>query len=98
MEEICGGTQPYLSEGHLEAEHLRIRDKAIFQVSITYYYLRHILEMCFFLLNQMSNRCFLFCSLSLISVYIKTKIGWRRILSTIFGSIGKGSGGAVHQF
>jgi len=31
MEEICGGTQPYLSEGHLDAEHLRIRDKAIFQ-------------------------------------------------------------------
>lgn len=33
MEEICGGTKPYLSEGHLEAEHLRIRDKAIYQVS-----------------------------------------------------------------
>lgn len=33
MEEICGGQKPYLSEGHLEAEHLRIRDKAIFQVS-----------------------------------------------------------------
>lgn len=32
MEEICGGTKPYLGEGHLEAEHLRIRDKAIFQV------------------------------------------------------------------
>lgn len=33
MEEICGGQKPYLSEGHLEAEHLRIHDKAIFQVS-----------------------------------------------------------------
>lgn len=32
MEEICGGPKPYLSEAHLEAEHLRIRDKAIFQV------------------------------------------------------------------
>lgn len=32
MEEICGGAKPYLGEGHLEAEHLRIRDKAIFQV------------------------------------------------------------------
>lgn len=32
MEEICGGQKPYLSEGHLEAEHLRIRDKAIYQV------------------------------------------------------------------
>jgi len=31
MEEICGGTQPYLGEGHLAAEHLRIRDKAIYQ-------------------------------------------------------------------
>lgn len=31
MEEICGGQKPYLSEGHLEAEHLRIHDKAIFQ-------------------------------------------------------------------
>lgn len=34
MEEICGGQKPYLGEGHLEAEHLRIRDKAIFQVCI----------------------------------------------------------------
>lgn len=36
MDEICGGAQPYLSEGHLDAEHLRIRDKAIFQVSLTF--------------------------------------------------------------
>lgn len=31
MEEICGGNRPYLGAGHLDAEHLRIKDKAIFQ-------------------------------------------------------------------
>lgn len=31
MEEICGGTKPYLSAGHLESEHLRIMDKALHQ-------------------------------------------------------------------
>ncbi|XP_055848492.1 atlastin isoform X1 [Episyrphus balteatus] len=31
MEEVCGGTRPYLSTGHLDAEHLRIKDKALFQ-------------------------------------------------------------------
>lgn len=36
MEEICGGTKPYLGEGHLEAEHLRIRDKAIYQVRLDF--------------------------------------------------------------
>lgn len=36
MEEICGGGQPYLGEGHLVAEHFRIRDKAIFQVNYSY--------------------------------------------------------------
>ncbi|KAL5273094.1 ATL2 family protein [Megaselia abdita] len=30
MDEVCGGTRPYLSSGHLEAEHLRVKDKAIF--------------------------------------------------------------------
>lgn len=38
MEEICGGGQPYLGEGHLVAEHFRIRDKAIFQVNIIIYF------------------------------------------------------------
>lgn len=33
MDEVCGGTRPYLSSGHLEAEHLRVKDKAIFLVS-----------------------------------------------------------------
>lgn len=31
MEDVCGGTRPYLSTGHLDAEHLRIKDKALFQ-------------------------------------------------------------------
>ncbi|TMW48683.1 hypothetical protein DOY81_006226 [Sarcophaga bullata] len=31
MEDVCGGTRPYLSTGHLEAEHLRVKDKAVFQ-------------------------------------------------------------------
>lgn len=31
MEDVCGGTKPYLSTGHLEAEHHRVKDKAIFQ-------------------------------------------------------------------
>uniref|UniRef100_T1H2D5 GB1/RHD3-type G domain-containing protein n=1 Tax=Megaselia scalaris TaxID=36166 RepID=T1H2D5_MEGSC len=30
MDEVCGGNRPYLSSGHLEAEHLRVKDKAIF--------------------------------------------------------------------
>lgn len=34
MEEVCGGTRPYLSTGHLDSEHLRIKDKAIQQVYI----------------------------------------------------------------
>lgn len=33
MEDVCGGTKPYLSTGHLDAEHLRIKDKALFQFS-----------------------------------------------------------------
>lgn len=32
MEDVCGGTRPYLSTGHLDAEHLRVKDKAVFQV------------------------------------------------------------------
>lgn len=32
MEDVCGGAKPYLGAGHLEAEHLRVKDKAIFQV------------------------------------------------------------------
>lgn len=31
MEDVCGGTKPYLSTGHLEAEHFRVKDKSIFQ-------------------------------------------------------------------
>ncbi|XP_049857521.1 atlastin isoform X1 [Schistocerca gregaria] len=31
MEEVCGGTKPYLSSAHLEAEHNRVKDKAIHQ-------------------------------------------------------------------
>ena len=34
MDEICGGNRPYLSTGHLDAEHLRAKDKALFQVSL----------------------------------------------------------------
>ncbi|XP_037913388.1 atlastin isoform X2 [Hermetia illucens] len=33
MEDVCGGTKPYLSTGHLDAEHLRVKDKALFQFS-----------------------------------------------------------------
>lgn len=33
MEDVCGGTKPYLSTGHLDAEHLRVKDKALFQVN-----------------------------------------------------------------
>lgn len=33
MEEVCGGTRPYLSAGHLEAEHLRVKEKSLNQVS-----------------------------------------------------------------
>lgn len=33
MEQVCGGAKPYLGAGHLDAEHLRIKDKAVFQVS-----------------------------------------------------------------
>lgn len=32
MEDVCGGNKPYLGTGHLEAEHFRIKDKAIYQV------------------------------------------------------------------
>ncbi|GLV36612.1 atlastin [Carabus blaptoides fortunei] len=31
MEDICGGGRPYLSTAHLDSEHLRIRDKALYQ-------------------------------------------------------------------
>ncbi|XP_037025907.1 atlastin isoform X4 [Bradysia coprophila] len=31
MEDVCGGTKPYLNTGHLEAEHLRIKDKSLHQ-------------------------------------------------------------------
>jgi len=31
MEDVCGGTRPYLNTGHLDAEHLRIKDKALHQ-------------------------------------------------------------------
>ncbi|KAH8275761.1 hypothetical protein KR026_005146, partial [Drosophila bipectinata] len=31
MEEVCGGTRLYLSTAHLETEHLRVKDKALFQ-------------------------------------------------------------------
>ncbi|XP_017140673.1 atlastin [Drosophila miranda] len=31
MEEVCGGTRPYLSTAHLETEHVRVKDKALFQ-------------------------------------------------------------------
>ncbi|KAL7731110.1 hypothetical protein ACLKA6_014309 [Drosophila palustris] len=31
MEEVCGGTRPYLSTAHLETEHMRVKDKALFQ-------------------------------------------------------------------
>ncbi|GAB0088277.1 atlastin [Sergentomyia squamirostris] len=33
MEEICGGAKPFLSTGHLDAEHLRIKEKAMHQFS-----------------------------------------------------------------
>lgn len=35
MEDVCGGNRPYLSTGHLDAEHLRIKDKALYHVNIT---------------------------------------------------------------
>lgn len=31
MEEVCGGNRPYLSTAHLDTEHLRVKDKALFQ-------------------------------------------------------------------
>lgn len=31
MEVVCGGTKPYLSTAHLEAEHQRIKDKSLSQ-------------------------------------------------------------------
>lgn len=31
MEEICGGTKPYMSTDLLESEHLRVKDKAVAQ-------------------------------------------------------------------
>lgn len=34
MEDVCGGNKPYLSSGHLEAEHMRIKDKSIVKVII----------------------------------------------------------------
>lgn len=33
MEDVCGGTKPFLSNGHLDAEHQRIKEKALHQVS-----------------------------------------------------------------
>lgn len=33
MEEVCGGVRPYLSAGHLEAEHMRIKEKSLNAVS-----------------------------------------------------------------
>lgn len=32
MEDVCGGTKPYLSTGHLDSEHSRIKEKALHQV------------------------------------------------------------------
>lgn len=31
MEEVCGGTRPYLNTAHLESEHNQIKDKALLQ-------------------------------------------------------------------
>lgn len=31
MDDVCGGTKPYLSTAHLESEHVRIKEKAIHQ-------------------------------------------------------------------
>ena len=31
MEGVCGGAKPYLNSAHLEAEHQRIKEKALFQ-------------------------------------------------------------------
>lgn len=89
MEDICGGNQPYLSEGHLDAEHLRIRDKAIFQVSFLTWTRK---QNAFFANN--SNIVFALLPL----VYFKAKIGRRRILPNLFDTIGKRFGGAVYQF
>uniref|UniRef100_A0A2M4A1Q3 Putative conserved plasma membrane protein n=1 Tax=Anopheles triannulatus TaxID=58253 RepID=A0A2M4A1Q3_9DIPT len=33
MEDVCGGTKPYLSTGHLDSEHSRIKEKALHQFS-----------------------------------------------------------------
>lgn len=33
MEDVCGGTRPYLSSGHLEAEHMRVKEKSLHQVN-----------------------------------------------------------------
>ncbi|XP_055700129.1 atlastin isoform X2 [Phlebotomus papatasi] len=33
MEDVCGGTKPFLSNGHLDAEHQRIKEKALHQFS-----------------------------------------------------------------
>lgn len=33
MEEVCGGNRPYLNTAHLDAEHLRVKEKAIHQFS-----------------------------------------------------------------
>lgn len=69
MEEVCGGQKPYLSEGHLEAEHLRVRDKAIFQVYIIFNY---------FIPNSDKEKLAKTISVSLIfTVYIKKETGWR---------------------
>lgn len=31
MEDICGGAKPYLNTGLMEAEHRRVKDKALHQ-------------------------------------------------------------------
>lgn len=33
MEDVCGGNRPYLSTGHLDAEHMRVKEKALYQFS-----------------------------------------------------------------
>lgn len=78
MKDVCGGNKPYLGTGHLEAEHLRIKDKAIFQVKK-----KSIIKFDLIKRKLKKKINFIFDVL----VYINKKNGWRRVFTKIFGSI-----------
>lgn len=89
MEEMCGGGQPYLGEGHLVAEHFRIRDKAIFQVTSS-------IETCETFDHRQWCLSYRFYLLCFPIVHVETEIGRRGILPNLFTSTRKGYRRSIH--